>query len=64
MNKDENVLIVRFYSTDEDSHAALDYFLTRKPEGNLIVYFDDKKIIEELGHDGPDHFPLEHKNEN
>jgi hypothetical protein len=50
-----NVLEVRLYSTDTDSHAALDEAYTRKPNGNIRYFFDDVMFSESLGFDSPAH---------
>jgi len=48
-----NVLEVYIYSSDTDSHAALDEAYTKKPNGNIRFYFDDKQFSEILGFDQP-----------
>lgn len=51
----DNVLEVRIYSTDNDSHAILDEAYTRKPNGNIRYFFDDVMFSETLGFDTPAH---------
>lgn len=50
-----NVRIVKFSSKDSSSRAELDYFLTRKPLGNIQLYFDDKLLIDITDQDHPDY---------
>jgi hypothetical protein len=50
-----NILEVRIYSTDNDSHAILDESYTVKPNGNVRIFFNDALISETLGFDHPAH---------
>ena len=50
-----NVRIVKFSSKDRSRCAELDYFLNRKPLGNIQLYFDDKLLIDITDQDQPDY---------
>jgi len=56
-----NIRIVKFTSKDNNSCAELDYFLTRKPLGNIQLYFDEKLLIDITDQDQPDHDDIEFK---
>lgn len=50
-----NVRIVKFSSKNNNSCAEMDYFMTRKPLGNIQLYFDDKLLIDITDQDHPDY---------
>jgi hypothetical protein len=56
-----NIRIVRFSSKDNSSRAELDYFLTRQPQGNIQLYFDDKLLIDIVDRDRPDSDDMDFK---
>ena len=53
------VRIIRFYSNDNSSCAEFDYFMTRKPNGNLQIFFDDELIIDITDRDHADYDDIE-----
>jgi hypothetical protein len=56
-----NIRIVKFSSADNSSCAELDYFMTRKPLGNLRLYFDNTLLIDITDQDHPDYDDIEFK---
>jgi len=51
----KNVRIVKLSSQDISSQDELEYFMCRKPLGNIMLYFDEQLLLGITDQDHPDY---------
>lgn len=50
-----SIRIVHIYSTNPSAQDELEYFMCRKPLGNIKVYFDGDLILASIDQQHPDY---------